>query len=185
MLSCTKVTNWQRNIYVTQQALVVQKWTLSDTIRCVRNSSLLSFHSATFFQITNHCNSLLLTLLSLVKSSHPHLSLPFPSLSLSLFPSVSLFSVLSKQNKCERVKTKEAKHYHSTRTHLNLPEVGFKAHTPQKLAGARTLPPTSVPSPMMEPPAPNAAPSPPDDPPGVRLLLWGLSVEPKMEFIQA
>lgn len=70
-------------------------------------------------------------------------------------------------------------------THLILPKVGLKAHTPQNAAGTLTLPPTSVPSPIMEAPAPKTAPSPPDDPPGQCWRLSGLTVVPKIELEHA
>lgn len=51
-----------------------------------------------------------------------------------------------------------------------LPMVGLSDATPQKAAGIRTLPPTSVPTPSGEPPRASRQASPPVEPPGVRLL---------------
>ena len=53
---------------------------------------------------------------------------------------------------------------------------------PHFAAGDLKLPPTSVPIPIMDPPAPMREPSPPDDPPGHRDGLWGLDVTPKIGF---
>ncbi len=54
-----------------------------------------------------------------------------------------------------------------------LPMVGLSDATPQKAAGIRTLPPTSVPTPSGEPPRASRQASPPVEPPGVRLLEEG------------
>lgn len=51
--------------------------------------------------------------------------------------------------------------------YLSLFPVGLMAQIPQKAAGKRRLPPTSVPMPKMDPPPPTSAPSPPEEPPGV------------------
>lgn len=51
--------------------------------------------------------------------------------------------------------------------YLSLFPVGLSAQIPQKAAGKRRLPPTSVPKPRMDPPPPISAPSPPEEPPGV------------------
>lgn len=51
--------------------------------------------------------------------------------------------------------------------YLSLFPVGLSAQIPQKAAGKRRLPPTSVPKPRMDPPPPTSAPSPPEEPPGL------------------
>ena len=68
--------------------------------------------------------------------------------------------------------------------YLNLKLVGFNDDIPQKDAGALALPPISLPIPNSEPPAPIRAPSPPDDPPGVRSLFHGFFVNPQIGLPQ-
>src|SRR6478735_2252434 len=61
-------------------------------------------------------------------------------------------------------------------TRLTLPKVGLRPTIPQRLAGTRIDPPVSLPSaPAQRPPA-TAAPEPPLDPPGIRLVSHGLRV---------
>ena len=50
--------------------------------------------------------------------------------------------------------------------------------TPEKWQGVRMLPPMSVPTPSGDIPAAMAAPSPPDEPPGVCASDQGLFVRP-------
>ena len=50
-------------------------------------------------------------------------------------------------------------------------EVGLKPYPPQNAAGPRIEPPISVPIPSGEQRKPTAAPSPPEEPPGVNLRL--------------
>ena len=57
------------------------------------------------------------------------------------------------------------------RMHLMRMDVGLMETIPQNAAGARALPPISLPMPKSDPPAPMRLPSPPEDPPGVRSLL--------------
>ena len=63
------------------------------------------------------------------------------------------------------------------------PAVGFKAASPQKCAGSRTLAPESVPSPKAEQPAAIAAASPPLDPPTECDNAYGLLVRPKTSLV--
>lgn len=63
--------------------------------------------------------------------------------------------------------------------------VGLKPYSPQQTAGIRTEPATSVPTPSGEPRKATSAPSPPLDPPAVRLVFQGLSVRPKMLFSES
>jgi hypothetical protein len=58
------------------------------------------------------------------------------------------------------------------------PHEGLWPKTPLKKAGSRIEPPMSDPSPNGEPPLPTAAPSPPEEPPAVRLALYALFVRP-------
>lgn len=58
--------------------------------------------------------------------------------------------------------------------------VGRKPYVPQKAAGARMEPPISDPIPKGAHLKPVDAPSPPDEPPGVSLLLYGFNVVPVM-----
>ena len=58
------------------------------------------------------------------------------------------------------------------------PEVGLMPAIPQKWAGPRTLPPTSLPSPSGDCPDAIAAPSPPLLPPGCREVSYGLLTRP-------
>ena len=58
--------------------------------------------------------------------------------------------------------------------------VGLKPYTPQQSDGMRMEPAMSVPIPSGEPLNATRAPSPPLDPPAVRLVLWGFSVRPNM-----
>lgn len=60
------------------------------------------------------------------------------------------------------------------------PVVGLKPYTPQQRAGMRMDPATSVPTPRIEPRKATRAPSPPLDPPAVRLVLMGFKVRPYM-----
>jgi len=53
--------------------------------------------------------------------------------------------------------------------YLSLLFVGFRPGTPQKWQGIRMLPAMSEPIPKIEAFAARIAPSPPDDPPGVRV----------------
>ena len=57
--------------------------------------------------------------------------------------------------------------------------VGLIPATPQKCAGTRMLPPMSVPIPSGDMPEAMAAPSPPDEPPGVCFVLQGFALWPK------
>lgn len=51
-------------------------------------------------------------------------------------------------------------------------------YDPQCAAGQRTDPPMSVPMPMTDDRVPTQAPSPPEEPPGLRRRLYGLTVVP-------
>jgi hypothetical protein len=63
--------------------------------------------------------------------------------------------------------------------------VGLKPKRPQHNAGIRIEPAMSVPTPRMDPRNDTSAPSPPLDPPAVRVVLWGLRVRPKMLFSES
>ncbi|EKG20756.1 hypothetical protein MPH_01923 [Macrophomina phaseolina MS6] len=63
--------------------------------------------------------------------------------------------------------------------------VGLKPYTPQHSEGMRMDPAMSVPTPSIDPRSATSAPSPPLDPPAVRLVLWGLSVLPNMLFSES
>lgn len=69
--------------------------------------------------------------------------------------------------------------------YLILLPVVFNPQIPQKAAGMRILPPTSVPMPRMDPPLLMRAASPPEEPPG--LLVWsrGCTVWPKIRLLQS
>ena len=54
--------------------------------------------------------------------------------------------------------------------------------TPHRAAGWRIEPPVSEPSASGTKPAATAAAEPPLEPPGTRLVSWGLRVGPKAEF---
>ena len=56
--------------------------------------------------------------------------------------------------------------------------VGLSAVMPQKPAGVRTEPPTSLPIPKAEAFAPTIAPSPEEEPPVVRSVFHGFSESP-------
>ena len=56
--------------------------------------------------------------------------------------------------------------------------VGRIPNVPQKAAGRRMEPPISLPIPMGAHRNPIDAPSPPEEPPGERRMLWGLRVRP-------
>ena len=58
------------------------------------------------------------------------------------------------------------------------PAVGRNPYVPQKAAGARMEPPMSVPMPSGEHLKPVEAPSPPEEPPGLRVRLCGFRVVP-------
>ena len=58
----------------------------------------------------------------------------------------------------------------------NLYEVGLKPYTPLQAAGERMEPPLSVPMPRQEPRIPSKAPSPPELPPLVNVVLNGFTV---------
>src|SRR5436190_14845385 len=62
---------------------------------------------------------------------------------------------------------------------LTRPYVGFNPTTPQADAGMRMLPPVSVPMAPSASPAATAAPEPPLDPPGMRVVSHGLRVAPQ------
>ena len=62
------------------------------------------------------------------------------------------------------------------------PVVGFKDVVPQKAAGVLRLPPTSVPSPRIDPPEASNAASPLEEPPGDLDLSKGLVVVPYTGF---
>ena len=68
---------------------------------------------------------------------------------------------------------------------LHIPEVGFNEEIPQKWAGILKLPPTSEPRPKIDPPIDIKHASPPDEPPGVRVLSNGCVVSPNTGFEQA
>lgn len=55
------------------------------------------------------------------------------------------------------------------------PVVGERPYRPCRLAGMRTEPPMSVPMPTMEPRQPIRAPSPPEEPPEMRVLSKALT----------
>ena len=59
------------------------------------------------------------------------------------------------------------------------PRLGLRPTRPHQAAGMRTEPPMSVPSARGTQPAATAAPEPPEDPPGVRLVSQGLRVIPQ------
>ena len=63
--------------------------------------------------------------------------------------------------------------------------VGLKPYTPQHSAGMRIEPAMSVPTPRIDPRKATNAPSPPLDPPAVRVVLCGLRVRPKMLFSES
>lgn len=54
--------------------------------------------------------------------------------------------------------------------------VGLNPNTPLLAAGDLIDPPISVPIPRIEPRRPTRAPSPPEDPPAVRVVLCGFTV---------
>jgi hypothetical protein len=58
-------------------------------------------------------------------------------------------------------------------------QLGLIPNVPLHIAGIRILPPTSVPTPKIDPRMPSKAPSPPELPPGVTAVLKGLIVRPK------
>src|SRR5215213_9266992 len=63
--------------------------------------------------------------------------------------------------------------------HDTRPRLGLSPTSPQHDAGMRIEPPPSLPCASDTMPAATAAPLPPDDPPGVRLVSHGLRVGPK------
>lgn len=63
-------------------------------------------------------------------------------------------------------------------------EEGRKPYTPQNAAGQRIDPPISVPIPSGAHRKPIDAPSPPEDPPGLRVRLSGFNVVPVMLLLQ-
>ena len=58
--------------------------------------------------------------------------------------------------------------------------LGLKLYMPQQSAGIRMDPAMSLPTPSGEPRKATNAPSPPEEPPAVRLVLCGFSVRPNM-----
>ena len=60
--------------------------------------------------------------------------------------------------------------------------MGFTPTTPHRAAGWRIEPPVSEPKASGAKPAATAAALPPDEPPGTRVVSWGLRVGPKAEF---
>lgn len=66
-----------------------------------------------------------------------------------------------------------------------LSTLGLNPYVPQQSEGMRIDPAMSVPTPSGEPLKATNAPSPPEDPPAVRVVLWGLSVRPKMLFSES
>src|SRR5690606_4990659 len=62
------------------------------------------------------------------------------------------------------------------------PTDGRRPETPLKAAGRRTEPPVSLPSAPAQKPAATAAPEPPLEPPGMRVVFQGLSVCPPTEL---
>src|SRR5437016_2969167 len=65
------------------------------------------------------------------------------------------------------------------------PADGLWPNTPQKSAGIRIEPAMSDAIPKGEPPEPTAAPSPPDEPPAVRLGSYGLLVRPYRRLVDS
>lgn len=63
-------------------------------------------------------------------------------------------------------------------------EEGRKPYTPQNAAGQRIDPPISLPIPSGAQRKPIEAPSPPEDPPGLRVRLSGFNVVPVMLLLQ-
>ena len=63
-------------------------------------------------------------------------------------------------------------------------EEGRKPYAPQNAAGQRIDPPISVPIPSGAHRKPIEAPSPPEDPPGVRVRLSGFNVVPVILLVQ-
>src|SRR2546423_12969272 len=63
--------------------------------------------------------------------------------------------------------------------HDTRPRVGLRPKSPQHDAGMRIEPPPSLPCASETIPEATAAPLPPDDPPGVRLVSYGLRHGPK------
>jgi hypothetical protein len=64
-------------------------------------------------------------------------------------------------------------------------DVGLKPYIPQHSDGIRIDPAMSLPTPRGEPLNAINAPSPPVEPPAVRLVLCGLSVLPKILFSES
>ena len=60
--------------------------------------------------------------------------------------------------------------------------MGFIPTTPHSAAGWRMEPPVSEPRARSAKPAATAAAEPPLEPPGTRLVSWGLRVGPNAEF---
>ena len=60
-----------------------------------------------------------------------------------------------------------------------------REYTPLKCAGARTDPATSDPMPILPPPYASKAPSPPVEPPGEYLALWGFVHRPQTSFVDS
>ena len=65
------------------------------------------------------------------------------------------------------------------------PTLGLIPYTPLHIAGTRIEPPMSVPTPNTLPLIAMSAPSPPELPPGVRMLLSGLRVLPNTWFTES
>lgn len=63
--------------------------------------------------------------------------------------------------------------------------LGLKPYTPQQREGMRIDPAMSVPIPKIEPRNATRAPSPPLEPPAVKLVLWGFRARPKMLFSES
>lgn len=59
-----------------------------------------------------------------------------------------------------------------------MPPEGLCPKIPQYMEGIRMLPPTSEPTAKGQKPAAMEAPMPPEEPPGVRLISYGLYVHP-------
>jgi hypothetical protein len=69
--------------------------------------------------------------------------------------------------------------------YLILPMVGLKANVPHILDGILTLPPKSLPNPRTDAPLARRAASPPEEPPGLKSVLCGFLVSPKMGLLQS
>jgi hypothetical protein len=69
--------------------------------------------------------------------------------------------------------------------YLILPMVGFKPNVPLILDGILMLPPKSLPNPRIDAPLAKRAPSPPEEPPGLKSLLCGFLVTPNIGLLQS